>query len=77
MNLLPLHCETTVDALTAKHTAFKTLKEMAEAAGGYRPTLYVFRREVKIARFQVQPVKAHSLAGKSRRHSSRKGIANS
>jgi hypothetical protein len=48
MKLLPLHCETTIDALTAKHTAFKSLAEMANAAGGYFPTLYVFRREAKI-----------------------------
>jgi hypothetical protein len=48
MQLLPLHCETTVDALTAKHTAFKSLAEMANAVGGYFPTLYTFRREVEI-----------------------------
>ncbi len=48
MNLLPLHSASTVDALTAKHTAFKTFPEMANAAGGYFPTLYTFRREGKI-----------------------------
>jgi len=48
MQLLPLHCATTVDALTAKHTAFKSLADMANAAGGYFPTLYVFRYEVKV-----------------------------
>jgi len=36
------------DALVAKWTAFPTMEQMLNAKGGYRPSLYVFRREVKI-----------------------------
>lgn len=37
-----------IDALVKKHTAFATMDEMLNAKGGYRPSMYVFRHEVKI-----------------------------
>ena len=48
MKLLPLRSQSTIDGLVKKHTAFDTLAEMCDGGGRYRPTLYTFRREVKI-----------------------------
>lgn len=37
-----------IDALVRKHTAFPSMYALLNAKGGYRPSCYVFRREVKL-----------------------------